>query len=210
MDIGHQTSDLARTASCHRPRVRIRPLEPTDADGVAALFDRLSAESRRRRFLTRKDRLTPREIRHLTDVDHVRHEALAAVDERDGSIVGIVRYVEYSGRPGVADVAVEVADDLQGAGIGTMLASRIVERARANGMDRLTATTLWDNRAARSLCRRLGFHARSSHGTEIDLELALAAPAAQPGPRMALGTGAPWPVTPTPPSCLRSSSALQP
>jgi RimJ/RimL family protein N-acetyltransferase len=191
MDVGHKTSDVARAAARHHPRVRIRPLEPADAVGVAALFDRLSAESRRRRFLTPKLRLSPQELRHLTNVDHVRHEALAAIDDRDGSIVGIARYVEFSGRPRVADVALEVADDLQGTGIGTMLARRLVDRARANGMDKLEATTLWENRAARSVCRRLGFHARASHGTEIELELMLSAPAAHVPPLAAKGATAP-------------------
>ncbi len=66
--------------------------------GVAALFDRMSAASRCRRYLTSKEQLSPRELRLLTDVDHVRHEAVAAVDTRDGSIVAIARYVQCDGR----------------------------------------------------------------------------------------------------------------
>jgi hypothetical protein len=74
-------------------------------------------------------------------------------------------------RPGVADVAVEVADELQSMGVGTEIAARLVERARANGFTLLTATTLWEKRPARALLRRLSFRARASHGAEIELEL---------------------------------------
>ena len=73
-------------------------------------------------------------------------------------------------------MAVEVADDVQNMGIGTELAARIVRRARANGFTALSATTLWENRPARALLRRLHFEARGSHGGIIDFELRL-----QPG-----------------------------
>jgi hypothetical protein len=51
-----------------------------------------------------------------------------------------------------------------------------VRCARANGFTLLTAMTLWENRPARALLRGLGFRARASQGSEIDLELQLAAP----------------------------------
>ena len=50
---------------------------------MAALFVRLSPESRYRRFLTPKRELTPRELSYLTDIDHVHHEAFAAIDQRE-------------------------------------------------------------------------------------------------------------------------------
>jgi len=137
------------------------------------MFERLSFESRLMRFNTPKPRLTPRELAFLTDVDHFRHVAVAAVDRRDGSIVGTARYVQTPGRPGVADVAVEVVDDHQNRGIGTALATAVIERARENGYAMLTASTLWDNRPARALLRRLRFNPRGRYRGELDFELAL-------------------------------------
>ena len=154
-------------------RLRFRPLGSDDRDRLAGLFARLSFESRRRRFLSAKPALTPRELAFLTDIDHVGHEAIAAVDQRDGSLVGVARYVRVADRPGVADVAVEVVDGKQNMGVGTALVARVLDRARANGFARLTATTLWENRPARALTRRLGFRARASRGPEIELELEL-------------------------------------
>ena len=154
-------------------RLLLRPLSTDDRAGLAALFARLTPESRYRRFLSPKRELTPRELTYFTDIDHLHHEAFAAVDRRDGSIVGVGRYVHDADRAGVATVAVEVADELQGMGIGTALARRVVRRARANGFALLTATTLWENRPARALLRRLEFHARGSDGGVIDLALEL-------------------------------------
>jgi RimJ/RimL family protein N-acetyltransferase len=157
-------------------RLRLRAVGSEDRGGVAALFARLSPESRRRRFLSPKPELTRRELAYFTDIDHVHHEAIAAIDQRDGSIVGIARYVHDAGRPGSAEVAVEVCDELHGMGIGTALARRTVQRARANGFTLLTATTLWEHQPARALLRSLGFRARASHGSEIEHELELDPP----------------------------------
>jgi RimJ/RimL family protein N-acetyltransferase len=154
-------------------RLRMRPLTRDDRDRLLALFHRLSDESRWRRFMSPKPTLAPRELDYLTDVDHVAHEAFVAVDERDGSFAGVARYIRHAGTECSAELAVEVADELQRRGIGTALCVRVVERGRENGFTVLTATALWNNQAARRLLRRLGFHARRSQGREIELALVL-------------------------------------
>lgn len=154
-------------------RLRFRPLDRSDRAEFAALFRQLSPESRHRRYLSPMQKLTAAQLAYLTDIDHLKHEAIAAVDERDGSIVGVARYVAERGQARIAEVAVEVLDEFQNRGIGTALTEATVARARANRFDLLTATTLWDNWPARSLLRRLGFRTRASHGREIDLELVL-------------------------------------
>jgi GNAT superfamily N-acetyltransferase len=106
------------------------------------MFARLTFESRRRRFLSAKPAFTPRELAFLRDIDDVAHEAIAAVDQRDGSIVGVGRYVRVADRPGVAEVAVEVLDEIQNMGVGTTLVARVWDRTRANGFTLLAATTL--------------------------------------------------------------------
>jgi RimJ/RimL family protein N-acetyltransferase len=154
-------------------RVRFRPIEAGDRDGLASLFQRLSPESRRRRFLSAKPHLSDRELDYFTDIDHVRHEAIAAFDERDGSLIGVARYAVDGRRPAAAHMAVAVADELHGMGIGAAVAARTVKRARANGVAVLIATTLSENRPARALLRRLGFRAVSAHASGIDHELEL-------------------------------------
>jgi RimJ/RimL family protein N-acetyltransferase len=187
----HQTSDVSverSSALASRLLVRaesrlvladgrqlsVRAIDARDGASLARLFDRLSPESRYRRFLSPKPRLSARELVHLTAIDHVDHDALAAVDPDDGSIVGVGRYAREASRPWAAHIAVTVADELQGHGIGTALAQLAVERARANGYTLLVATTLWENRPARALLRRLGFCASGSDGAVLELELDLA------------------------------------
>ena len=160
-------------------RVRFRPIERGDADALAAMFARLTPESRRRRFLSSKGDLSPRELSYFTDIDHVSHEAIVAIDERRDTIVGEARYACLPGRAGIADFAIVVADELQHLRLGTGLAARLMERAMANGMSRLTATTSWENAPARALLWRLGFYARASAGHEIELELVVPRPPAR-------------------------------
>jgi L-amino acid N-acyltransferase YncA len=153
--------------------IRIEPLRRGDRSAVTGLFGRLSAESRLRRFLSPKSTLSDREVTFLADVGRAEHAAMTAIDVRDGSVLGIARYAEHQGHPGVADTAVAVADDVQRRGIGTALMLRLVACARANGFHQLTATTLWENRPARALMRSSGFEARGSSGAEIELALEL-------------------------------------
>lgn len=189
MDRDHQTSDVLAgvapatvVAPCAQAGtellpdgtlIRIEPLRRGDRETVTGLFARLGSESRLRRFLSPKSSLSDREITFLADVGRTERAAMRAVDARDGSVLGIARYVEHNERPGVADTAVAVADEVQRRGIGTALMLRLIACARSNGFHQLTATTLWENRPARALMRTAGFQARGSSGAEIELALEL-------------------------------------
>jgi len=153
--------------------LRVRPIVPADREPLADAFGRLSDRSRRQRFLGPKPRLSARELDALTDVDHVSHEALVAIDEATGQIVGVGRYATASGGGIEAAMALVVTDAWQRRGIGHGLAVRLLERARANGIARLTGSTLIDNLRARSLLARLGFSITAVSGDVIDLELDL-------------------------------------
>jgi ribosomal protein S18 acetylase RimI-like enzyme len=160
-------------------RLRVRPIDPADRGSLADAFERLSDRSRHQRFLGPKPRLTTRELDYLTDVDHVTHEALVAIDETSGQIVGVGRYATGHGGGTVADMALAVTDAWQRRGIGHALAALLVERARANGMTSLTGMTMAGNRAARAVLDRLGFRVCSAGGgvLEVALDLPRAAPA---------------------------------
>jgi Acetyltransferase (GNAT) family len=110
-------------------RVRIRQAHRTDRDLLARGFERLSPESRYRRFLTPMHGLDQKTLRYLTDLDHRDHEAMFALDE-SGEGVGVARYVRSAVRPDTAEVAVAVVDAWQGRGLGTLLLHAISVRAR--------------------------------------------------------------------------------
>jgi RimJ/RimL family protein N-acetyltransferase len=153
------------------PDLTVRPIRPADKDALLDLFERLSPRSRLRRFLAPKPRLSRRELAYFTEIDHRRHEALVAVGP-DGAFVGVARYACGFGETKVAEVAFAVADAWQGRGVATALAPLVLERARANGIVRLTATTLAHNAPSLALLRRLAFRVRE-HSYLVELELDL-------------------------------------
>lgn len=132
----------------------IRPVEPDDAEQLKAGFERLGAVSRYRRFLAPIDHLSPHQLSYLTHVDHTSHEAIAALDAVTGDGVGIARYLRDTGDPRLAEVAITVADAWQGRGVGTALLERLSARARAAGVERITARVIVGNAAARRLIAR--------------------------------------------------------
>jgi GNAT superfamily N-acetyltransferase len=129
----------------------VRPIEPGDARELARTFGRLSALTRFRRFLVPLDQLTHRQLDYLTRVDQVDHVALIAVDPVTGAGLGAARFVRDPEQPSRAVFAAVVADAWQGRGIGTLLLSRLAERARSLGVEVLEGRTVAANRAARRL-----------------------------------------------------------
>ena len=154
--------------------LQVRPLAPTDREGLADFFARLSDRSRYHRFMTAKPRLTEADLRFLADVDHRGHEAIVAVDPTDGRVVGEARYARWHDRPGTADLAFVVDDASHGQGIASLLGAEAVRRAACHGFSHLTATTFAGNVAARSVLRRLGFTTCSIGAGVVDLSLSLA------------------------------------
>jgi RimJ/RimL family protein N-acetyltransferase len=136
--------------------ILIRPIEPEDAEQLRSGFERLAAVSRYRRFLSEIDHLTHSQLDYLTHVDHQDHEALAALCAATGTGVGIARYVRDPDDGSQAEVAIAVADAWQRRGVGAVLLARLVKRARANGIERVTARMIVGNEAARRLLTSVG------------------------------------------------------
>jgi GNAT superfamily N-acetyltransferase len=129
----------------------IRPLRDGDTATVAALFERLGARSRERRFCGAKPRLTEQELARLARVD-ARHHVLVGYAGGDPEPVGIARLV----RDGTAaEIAFEVADSYQGRGVGSVLARELAADARAAGITTFVATVCGDNPRVVSLLTRV-------------------------------------------------------
>jgi RimJ/RimL family protein N-acetyltransferase len=136
----------------HGPALVVRPLRDGDTRTVAAVFGRLSAESRRRRFNGPKPCLPDEELRHLARMDRT-HYALVAWVEGDPQPVAIARLARTS--RGSAEIAFAVADEYQHRGIGAALASELVTDARLVGITEITALTSSDNPAVLALVKRI-------------------------------------------------------
>jgi nucleotide-binding universal stress UspA family protein/GNAT superfamily N-acetyltransferase len=137
-------------------RVTLRPIAPEDEPLVAASFERLSEESRYRRFFTTKHELSAAELAYLVDVDHKDHEAIIAIDPSSGEALGVARYVRLKDDAEVAEVAVTVADDWQRRGLGRALLDRLAYCARREGVRRFSALVQGDNPRALRLLTDVG------------------------------------------------------
>jgi RimJ/RimL family protein N-acetyltransferase len=155
-------------------RVVVRPIMPGDKAALAAAFERLSEDSRHKRFLAYKGRLTGADLAYFTEVDHVEHEALVAMDAASGAIVGVARYVRLSSNRHTAEVAVTVVDEWQGRGVGTVLLGCLADRAREEGIRRFEAQALAENRRVIALLEKIGALTFKSRQAVSDVVVELA------------------------------------
>lgn len=155
-------------------RARVRPIRPDDKDALSAGLDRLSKESRYRRFLRPVTRLSDRELAYLTEIDYTNHFAWVAADpDDDMKGFGVARYVRDPKDPEIAEAAVAVVDDQQGNGLGTILMRLLVATALENGITMFRGWVLGDNRAMLGPLERIGAHRTADHGVlRVEIELA--------------------------------------
>ncbi len=154
--------------------VLVRRVTAVDKPLFVAGFARLGEESRYRRFLGAKKRLSDDELAFFTELDHHGHEALGAVDPATGEGLGVARYLRDPARYEIAEAAVAVIDDWQGRGLGRVLLERLAIRAHDEGIRHFSASLLVENRAMLALFERLGaVHVTSRYGgtEEIDVHL---------------------------------------
>lgn len=148
---------------CTRGLVSVGRLRPGDRAAVVEVFEGLSDRSRRLRFHGPKPRLRETEVEALADVGSGGREAVGAVDLVTGEVVGIARFVRDEDDPGAAEVAFEVVDPCQGAGVGRKLLRELAALARRNGIERFTAYVVPGNESALALLRRAGRIARARY-----------------------------------------------
>ena len=160
-------------------RLVVRSIVPSDKAAIQRAFERLSPESRYRRFFSPLTELSDRDLAYLTEIDHADHEALAAFDPESDDIVGVARYVRTGEGGTSAEASIVVADDWQHRGVGSALLDRIARRARAAGITHFIALVLTDNRDALGLFGSLAPDATRERTKDGHLELLIELP--EPG-----------------------------
>jgi GNAT superfamily N-acetyltransferase len=127
----------------------VRHVKPSDKQAIADGWLKLSPQSQYRRFLAPKPVLSSRDLRYLTEVDGHNHVALVAFDMAEPKrLIAVGRWVRLPDDPEAAEVAVTVADDMQGKRIGKQLGVLLADEARGRGIRRFTAALLAENRPA--------------------------------------------------------------
>jgi RimJ/RimL family protein N-acetyltransferase len=151
------------------PEIQLRRIRPEDKDALVAGLGHLSERSVYQRFLAPKPRLTVSELRYLTEVDFVDHYALVAVLARSPQVVvGVGRWVRSTESPADAEIAIVIADDLQGRGVGTQLGRALAVAARGRGIESFTASMLPDNQAAHRLFAKISSQLQTVHHQGVD------------------------------------------
>jgi acetyltransferase len=154
----------------HRVVTTIRPISGDDKAALTRFHARLSPESRYRRYHGVKHDLTHADLRRLTEVDGFAHVACVAVDAA-GEIDAVGRVVADSdGRH--AELAVVVADDRRGHGLGARVARAALAAFYAHGHSGpVTALVQSDNHRALQLFDRLGARTARVGSSAVELEL---------------------------------------
>jgi acetyltransferase len=142
----------------------LRESVPADAPALQAFVRALSPDARYQRFLVGLAELPPGLLASLAAADQVGHIALFAEAQVYGRtlVVGEARAVVMPDAADTAEFAIAVAEDWQGAGIGSRLLRTLESRARAAGIRHLTGDVLQTNRQALDFMRQRGFEARTN------------------------------------------------
>ena len=152
--------------------VQVRAIRAEDAVELRRGYERLSPRSRYLRFLSVTPQLSDELVRYLTDVDGVDHFALVALrvshDLKTEVGLGVARFLRLAETPEVAEVAVTVADEMQGKGLGRLLTRLLAEAAEERGVRTFRAEVAVENDAMRGLLAAAGATVvREEQGTLI-------------------------------------------
>jgi RimJ/RimL family protein N-acetyltransferase len=121
--------------------------------------------------------------RWATEVDYDRRYGLVATVDGYGQIVGHAGFERTSDRPERAEVALEIADAMQGKGLGTALLCQLAEAANELGIQVLDAEVLPENRQMIRVLRDCGYpvKVRSLPGAQlVEVRTSLAATGLKP------------------------------
>jgi acetyltransferase len=143
----------------------VRPIRPEDEPLMVKFHESLSEESVYMRYfhMMKLDQRTAHErLTRICFIDYDREMALVAehTDPETGEreILGVSRLSRRGAAPREAEFSVLISDHFQRRGLGTLLLNRLFEVGRAEGLRRITAEILLDNRPMQRISERLGFH----------------------------------------------------
>ena len=144
-------------------RVRIRPIQPEDRDRLTAFYAGLSPESRYARFHAVSTGIGDHAARLLCGPDHEHREGFVAEpahpESADHRIVG---HICLEPAEHAVEMAVAVADEWQGHGIGQALLLAAIDWARNHRIALLQASALSTNSAVLGLIASVGRPVRES------------------------------------------------
>ena len=137
--------------------VLIRPASEDDSDAVRQMHAEMSPGNVYLRFFSISPSSAAREARRVCRPPDLQHAALLAW--LGSQLVGVASY-EPTSKPGVAEIAFAVSDQMHGRGVATLLLEHLVSIARLRGLRAFTAETLADNHAMLGVFANAGLPVR--------------------------------------------------
>lgn len=134
----------------------VRPAGEADEPALTAFFDRVSDEDRRFRFFTAAAHVSHDQLDALIHADHFRSESFLAFDTATGELVASALLASDKALD-TAEVAISIASDRRGQGVGWALLDMLGREAQARGLRRIIAIEDRANHAAIELEREKGF-----------------------------------------------------
>jgi acetyltransferase len=156
--------------------VLVRPIRPDDEAMLARFHGTLSERSVYLRYfhmLPLDSRIDHQRLSRICFIDYDLEMVLVA--QRENEILAVARLIRGE-HAKEAEFAVLISDKFQGHGLGTELLKRLIEIARADGLEKVTADILGENRQMIEICRLLGFHLEYAGENVIKAELDLRTP----------------------------------
>jgi protein lysine acetyltransferase len=160
----------------------VRPIVPEDKWALADALEDLAEDSRERRFLFNKSKLSETELKRLSNPDGTDHIAfgLAVESGGDGEMIpiAVARCFRDPGDPELAEIAFVTADRWQGLGAGAELMRSLSAAAYGVGIRRWFAAMFSDNLRMKRLFERFGpkCEEREVGGGVIEVIYAIAEP----------------------------------
>jgi acetyltransferase len=137
-------------------RIGLRLARPSDAPRVRSFLERLSRETRVKRFFMAMPDIDERTVNHFTFYNPRQRIVVAATAPLAGveEMIGLADIALVD--TGVAELGIVVDDEHQGSGVGTALLEAVSSLAAANGATHLRAELLDHNKPMIRLLERLG------------------------------------------------------
>lgn len=143
---------------------RLRVATAEDVPLIGSLYNGLSERSVRSRFFS-----SGMSTEALLDAAAISDETIAVVALRGPDIAAEARYLPSDG---VHELAIAVADEHQGHGLGTRLLDYLREVARLRGVTTLRAVIQSDNTPMTSVVHRLGCAALTPQDGDVVVDIA--------------------------------------
>ncbi len=137
--------------------ILIRPIRPEDEKPLHSFHQDLSKETVRQRWLKDlgfDERTAHERLSKISFIDYDREIVLLA--ERESEILGAARVSKIPFSKS-ASFGLVVKDQWQNKGIGAKLMQKLLQAAKAEGIEEIAASMLLENHQMQALCRRLGF-----------------------------------------------------